>query len=119
MIRYQDKLWGEPRTHDWEGDLYPLTPAEVANVPRPNELRMYVHTYDDHTQELSVDMDSTYLSQRFPRCRRVLYRRVIDPSVAIPFLMGGDERLGANSPVQPLDPDTLRLILQLSILHYW
>jgi hypothetical protein len=78
---------------------------------------MYVTTNDDNTQDLAVDMDSTYLSQRFPRCRRVWYRRVVDPSVAIPFLMGENLCLGADSPVQSLDSDTLRFIMQLTILH--
>jgi hypothetical protein len=116
MIRFQDKLWNEPEHRDWEGVIHPLTLDEVARIPI-NDVRMYVFTNDDNTQDLAVDMDSTHLSQRFPRCTRVWYRRVIDPEVAIPFLMGGNERLGANSPVLPLDPDTLCLIMQLSILH--
>ena len=82
-----------------------------------NDRRMFVLTLDDNTQELTVDMDPTFLSQRFPRCERVWYKRVIDPSVAIAFLLGGNLRLGANSPVQPLDTETLRLIMQFTILH--
>ncbi len=82
-----------------------------------NNVHMFVLTNDDNTQELAVDMASTYLSQRFPRCRRVWYKRVVDPSVAVPFLMGGHRRLGAGSPVRLLNPDVSSLILQFTILH--
>ena len=108
-------MWGEPENRDGEGVIHSLTPDEVARIPM-NERRMYVFTLDDNTQELQVDMDSTYLSQRFPRCRRVWFRRVVDPSVAIPFLMGGHLRLGANLPVRSLDSDTLRNIVKFTIL---
>ncbi len=82
-----------------------------------DDRRMFVLTLDDYTQELHVDMDPTYLSQRFPRCERVWFKRVVDPSGAIAFLLGGNRRVGANSPVLSLDPDTLRHILELTILH--
>jgi hypothetical protein len=117
MIRFQDKTWSHPESHDRNAHVfYFLTPDEVARIPM-NERRMFVLTRDDCTQELHVDMDFTYLSQRFPRCERVWFNRVVDPSVAIAFLLGGNLRLGANSPVRSLDPDTLRHILELTILH--
>jgi hypothetical protein len=116
MIRFQDKMWGEPENQDWEGVFHSLTPDEVARIPM-NDVRMFVLTLDDNTQELQVDMDAISLSQRFPHCERVRYRRVVDPSVAIPFLMGGNLRLGANSPVRSLGSNTLRHIMQFTILH--
>ncbi len=114
MIRFQGKMWGDPSTLDCEQEMHPLTLEEAARVPMNNE-RMCVTTYDNNTQELMVDMDSTYLSERFRRCRRVWYKQVVDPSVAIPFLMGGNLRLGADSPVLSLNSDMLCLIVQRTI----
>jgi hypothetical protein len=111
MIRFQDKMWGKPENRDWEGVFRSLTPDEVARIPM-NDVRMFVYTNDDNTQELAVDMNSTFLSQRFPRCRRVWYKRVVDPSVA-----GGHHRLGANSPVRLLNSDVSSLIMEFTILH--
>ena len=117
MIRFEGKMWGDPCNFDpYEQIEIPLTPEEEVRVPMNNE-RMHVATYTNNTQELVVDMDSTYLSGSFRRCMRVWYKRVVDPSVAIPFLIGGNLRLGADSPVRSLDPEILRLIVQHTIPH--
>ncbi len=110
-------MWGDQCNFDpYEQIEIPLTLEEAARVPMNNE-RMHVATYADNTQELVVDMNSTYLCYRFRRCRHVWYKRVVDPSVAISFLTGGNLRLGADSPVRSLDPEILLLIVQRTIPH--
>ena len=108
-------MWGLPFISDSEEVIHPLTPEEMGRVPM-NDERMHVLTYADNSRELCVDMDPTYLSDRFRRCMRVWYKLVVDPSLAIPFLMGGHPRLGVESPVQNLDPGILRLIVQSTML---
>ncbi len=109
-------MWGDPSISDWEQAIHPLTPEEAALIPTGN-WRMRVTTYADNTQELVDNMYPTFLSERFRRCMRVWYRRVVDPEAAIPFLMGGHLRLGADSPVQSLDPEILRLIVQHTVVQ--